>query len=162
MDKDKIRLQVAPSFSSINEGNTVNGIPGLDTRGVTTTVDLREGQWLAIAGLIQDQQAGSRARIPYLGDIPVLGAAFGRQEVRREETELVVLVSPELVHPLEPEQAPHLLPGMSVTEPTDHVYLLQMIEGVATCTTAARSGRSAREVPANRQHGAVIHGSDCT
>ncbi|MCO6459039.1 MAG: pilus assembly protein N-terminal domain-containing protein [Pirellulaceae bacterium] len=130
LDKDRIRLHVAPSFSALNRQNDVDGIPGLDTRAVATTVDLREGQWLAIAGLIQDEQQGSRARFPLLGDIPVIGAAFGNQSVQRGETELVVLVSPELVHPLEAEQVPLILPGMEVTDPTGHdFYLLQHIEG---------------------------------
>jgi pilus assembly protein CpaC len=130
IDKDRVRLQVAPSFSTLNAANAVDGIPGLDTRAVLTTVDLREGQWLAIAGLIQDQQAGSKGRIPFLGDIPLLGAPFMREQVKREETELVVLVSPELVHPLEAKQVPLILPGMDVTEPTDGAFFCkQQIEG---------------------------------
>lgn len=130
VDKDKIRLQVAPSFSTLNQDIAVNGIPGLNSRAVTTTVDLREGQWLAVAGLIQDEQRGSRGRVPYIGDIPIIGAAFGSQFVQRDETELVVLVSPVLVHPMEPEQVPPLLPGMAVTEPTDNAFFFwQMIEG---------------------------------
>ncbi len=130
IDKDKIRLQVAPSFSTLNQDIAVNGIPGLNSRAVTTTVDLREGQWLAIAGLIQDEQRGNRGRIPYLGDIPIIGAAFGTQNVQRDETELVVLVSPVLVHPMEADQVPPLLPGMAVTDPTDNAfYFWQMIEG---------------------------------
>ena len=129
IDKDRIRLQVAPTFSTQSAAGA-NGIPGLNTRSVTTTVDLREGQWLAIAGLIQDEQGGSRNRIPFIGDIPGVGAAFGSQTKNRSETELVVLVSPELVHPLEPDQVPPLLPGMSVTDPTDKAfYLLQHTEG---------------------------------
>ncbi len=122
LDKDRIRLQVAPSFSSINAENTVDGIPGLDTRSVTTTVVLREGQWLAIAGLLQDQQTGSKSRVPFLGDIPVLDAIFSKKEVRREETELIILVSPELIHPLEAEEAPTILPGMEVTEPGNWAF----------------------------------------
>lgn len=130
IDKDRIRLQVAPSFSSLDRGNSVDGIPGLTTRAVSTTVDLREGQWLAIAGLIQDEQGGSRARVPYLGDVPVLGTIFGNQKINRNETELVVLVSPELVHPMECEQVPFILPGMDVTEPTNHAFYFQnQIEG---------------------------------
>ena len=133
VDKDMIRLQVSPSFSSVNDNLTsADGIPGLDMRGVTTTVDLREGQWLAIAGLIQDEQGGSRSRVPVIGDIPVVGAAFGQQRTSRNETELVILVSPELVHPLEPEQVPLFLPGMEVTDPTDwEFYMHQQIEGLA-------------------------------
>ena len=97
---------MAPTFSSLNAANTVNGIPGLNTRAVTTTVELREGQWLAIAGLIQDQQTGSKSGVPWLGDIPYLDFFFSNRSVQRDETELLVLVSPELVHPLEPEEAP--------------------------------------------------------
>jgi len=124
LDKDRIRLRVAPSFSTLNQDNAVNGIPGLNSRSVITTVDLREGQWLAIAGLIQDQQAGSKARVPLLGDIPVVDTLFSRKSVKREETELIVLVSPELIHPLEPEQMPLVLPGMEVTEPGDWQFFL--------------------------------------
>jgi pilus assembly protein CpaC len=119
LDKDRIRLQVAPSVSAINSDLTVDGIPGLNTRSALTTVDLREGQWLAIAGLIQDEQDGSKARVPVVGDIPILDSLFSRKRVSRIETELVILVSPELVHPLEPEEAPLILPGMEVTEPGD-------------------------------------------
>ena len=134
IDKDRIRLEVASSFSTIDTDTTVAGIPGLKTRAVTTTVDLREGQWLAIAGLIQDEQGGSRSRLPGLGDIPLIGAVFGSQKIRRDETELVILVSPELVHPMEGEQVPLILPGMQVTEPTGREFFLhQQIEGQPYC-----------------------------
>jgi pilus assembly protein CpaC len=130
LDKDRIRMHVRPSFSSLNADNTVDGIPGLNTRAVSTTVDLREGQWLAIAGLIQDEQTGSRGRLPYFGEVPIVGAILGNQKVTRNETELVVLVSPELVHPLEHEQVPLLLPGMQVTDPTNHSFFWGLqIEG---------------------------------
>ena len=130
IDKDKIRLEVAPTFSTVNQANSVQGIPGLDTRSVTTTVDLREGQWLAIAGLIQDRQSGSKGGVPILSKVPALGRIFGNQQTSRQETELIVLVSPELVHPAEPEQVPLFLPGMEVTEPTDHeFYHHRQIEG---------------------------------
>jgi pilus assembly protein CpaC len=130
LDKDRIRMHVMPSFSTINADLAVDGIPGLNSRAVSTTVDLREGQWLAIAGLIEDQQGGSKARIPFLGDIPFFGAPFMHESVRREETELVVLVSPELVHPMDCKQVPLILPGMDVTEPNDKAFFcLQQIEG---------------------------------
>lgn len=132
LDKDRIRLTVAPTFSTINRDNTVNGIPGLNTRSALTTVDMREGQWLALAGLLQDQQNGSRTRVPVIGDIPVLSVVFGRNRIQREESELLILVSPQLVHALEPEKAPQLLPGMEVGEPTDlNFYGLSQIEGPA-------------------------------
>ncbi len=124
LDKDRIRLQVSPSISSVNADNAVDGIPGLDTRSVSTTVDLRAGQWLAIAGLLQDQQAGSDSRMPFVGNVPVLSTLFSRRSVRREESELIVLVSPELVHPLDAAEAPRILPGMEVMEPGDAAFFL--------------------------------------
>ncbi|MBL8828978.1 MAG: pilus assembly protein N-terminal domain-containing protein [Planctomycetaceae bacterium] len=131
VDKDLIRLQVTPTFSTLNQQNAVNGIPGLTTRSAQTTVDIRVGQWLAIAGLLQDEQQGSSTRVPILGDVPVLNVLFSRKSVQRNETELLVLVSPELVHPLEQEQLPHLLPGMEVTEPSPaDFYMLGAIEGM--------------------------------
>lgn len=134
VDKDRIRLRVAPTLSSLNAANTVNGIPGLNTRSVFTTVDMREGQWLAIAGLMQDQQEGSKLRVPLIGDVPVAGALFSRNRIQRDETELLILVSPQLVHPLEADAAPTILPGMEVTEPTNHEFFLaNRIEGNPAC-----------------------------
>ncbi len=130
LDKDRVRLQVTPTFSTLNNQNKVNGIPGLNTRSVSTTVDMRAGQWLAIAGLIQDQQVGTSVRVPGLGDIPIVSMMFGHNKVQRDETELLVLVSPELTRPIEADQLPPLLPGMEVTEPGPGAfYLMGMIEG---------------------------------
>jgi pilus assembly protein CpaC len=119
LDKDRIRLHVAPTFSTLNSDASVDGIFGLDTRSVMTTVDLREGQVLAIAGLLQEQQVGENARVPFLGEIPGLNVLLADRSISRDETELLILVSPELVHGLEPDQAPAILPGMEVTEPDD-------------------------------------------
>jgi pilus assembly protein CpaC len=130
LDKDHVRLQVAPTVSSVNTQNTVNQVPGLNVESVYTTVDLREGQWLAIAGLIQDSQDSSKVRVPWVGDIPIVDLFFSRRSVARDETELVILVSPEMVHPLEPEQVPMVLPGMEVTEPDDcQFFILGRYEG---------------------------------
>ncbi len=134
IDKDRIRLTVTPSFSTINADVTVNGIPGLNSRAVTTTVDLREGQWLAIAGLLQDQQSGGKVRVPLAGDIPILDAIFSQRNIKREESELVILVSPELVHPMGVEQAPLVLPGMEITEPGDWQFFVGgYYEGCPDC-----------------------------
>ena len=130
LDKDRVRLEVAPSFSTLNSDAAVGGIPGLNRRSVDTTVDLREGQWLAIAGLIQEEQGGQRTRIPILGDLPIAGQLFSKRATSRFETELIVLVSPQLVHPLEQEQVPLFLPGMNVTDPTNTDFFVRhLIEG---------------------------------
>ena len=127
LDKDLIRLEVAPEFSRINRENTVNGTPGLDTRAVTTTVELREGQTLAIAGLLEDSMNGDNA-----SNIPLVGQIFGKRNMNRNETELIILVTPELIHPMEPEEVPPL-PGFDVTEPTNlEFYLKGRLEGRPT------------------------------
>jgi pilus assembly protein CpaC len=127
IDKDRIRLQVAPEFSQINSALTVNNTPGLNVRSATTTVEMREGQTLAIAGLLEDNYKATN-----VGDLPFLAKVFGRRDAARNETELIILVTPELVHPLEPEEVPPL-PGFDVTEPTNaEFYLCGDIEGYPT------------------------------
>ena len=134
LDKDRIRLDVQPTFSTLNKENSVGGVFGLDTRSVTTVVDMREGQVLAIAGLLQEQQRGDSSRIPWIGDLPGLNLLTNSRNISRDETELIILVSPELVHPLEPYQSPTILPGMEVTEPTDREFFCKgNIEGLPNC-----------------------------
>jgi pilus assembly protein CpaC len=129
IDKDHIRLQVAPEFSQINAGLSVGGTPGLNVRSATTTVEMREGQTLAIAGLIEDNYQGSN-----VGDIPFLGHVFGKRDSSHNETELIILVTPELVHPMDPEEVPPL-PGFDVTEPNAGEFFLHgKLEGVPTRT----------------------------
>ncbi|QDT33650.1 type II and III secretion system protein family protein [Thalassoglobus polymorphus] len=132
LDKDRIRLRVAPSFTTLNKSNSVNGIPGVDSRSTSTVVEMREGQTFAIAGLIQEQQASESSRLPFLGEVPGLNVLTESKSVSRDESELLILVSPELVHPLEPDQAPQILPGMEVTEPNDlDFFLFGDLEGRA-------------------------------
>lgn len=122
LDKDRIRLEVTPTFSTLNKANAVGGVFGLDTRSANTVVDLREGQVFAIAGLLQEQQRGDSARLPYIGDWKLFNLLTDSRSISRDETELIILVTPELVHALEPNQVPSILPGMEVTEPTDHDF----------------------------------------
>lgn len=134
LDKDRIRLQVSPTFSTINRVNSVQGIFGLDTRTTSTTIDMREGQTFAIAGLIQEQYRGDKNRVPFLGDLPLLGVLFSEQSTSRDETELLILVTPELVHPMEPDSVPPLVPGLEVTEPDDVEFFgYRRIEGDPNC-----------------------------
>ena len=108
----------------------MGGIFGIDTRSVNTTVELREGQVLAIAGLLQEQQASESSRVPLLGETKLLKPLFETKKVTRDETELLILVSPELVHPMEADEAPSILPGMEVTEPDDvDFFIYGDIEG---------------------------------
>jgi pilus assembly protein CpaC len=124
IDKDRIRLVVDPSSSELDKDNTVGGIPGVTNRGARTTVDLRTGQWLAIGGLIEDSAKATKVSVPFLGSIPIIGMAFSQTTSKRNETELMILVSPELVHPMDAREAPLVLPGMEIAEPGDVAFYL--------------------------------------
>jgi pilus assembly protein CpaC len=130
LDKDRIRLQVNPQFSTLNTDTAVNGIFGVDTRSASTTVELREGQVLAIAGLTQQQQSGSTARLPGIGEWPIIGTLGSKRAAATSEEELIVIVSPEIVHGVDASEVPQLLPGLNVTEPTDaDFWLRNRVEG---------------------------------
>jgi pilus assembly protein CpaC len=91
-------------------------------------VELREGQTLAVAGLIQNTISGDAERVPFFGDLPVVGPLAGFNRVSANEQELVVLITPELVHPFEHNEVPPL-PGCDLFEPSDlEFYLLDRIE----------------------------------
>ncbi len=130
IDRDLIRLQVVPEFSEINNNNAVNGIPGTNVKRVQTTVELREGQTFAIGGLLSRQELTNVSRIPLLGDIPYVGPIlFQSKNASEVETELLVLVSPEIVRPMEPDEVPPL-PGFNHTHPNDHdLWKLGRTEG---------------------------------
>jgi pilus assembly protein CpaC len=100
-----IRLQVAPEVSSLDfaTGLSVGGIavPALLTRRAETEVELRDGQTFAIAGLLDNNTLETVSRIPLLGDLPIIGALFRSRSRRQNRTELLVLVTPRLVAPLD-------------------------------------------------------------
>ena len=107
-----IRLDIAPEVSSLDfaGGLTLSGfqIPAILSRRAQTSVELREGQHLAIAGLLDRSIQESIRKLPLLGDIPILGALFRSTDERQVVTELLVIVSPRVV---EPTNQPPLLPG---------------------------------------------------
>jgi pilus assembly protein CpaC len=96
-----IRLKLQPEVSSLDFANglVISGftIPSIITRRAETEVELREGQYLAIAGLLDNTVTDNVSKIPFLGDIPVLGQLFRSKNLQQKRTELLVLVSPQLV-----------------------------------------------------------------
>lgn len=119
VDRDLIRLRIVPEFSQINAGNTVGGIPGVDSRRVTTTVQLREGQTIVLGGLLGRQTTTEVTRIPLLGELPIIGSKlFNGKEASEGQTELLILVSPEIVRPMDAEEVPPV-PNYYVTSPDD-------------------------------------------
>jgi pilus assembly protein CpaC len=130
LDRDLIRMNIQPEFSQINAGNSVNGIPGVDSRRVQTTIELREGQTIAIAGLLSHRMNTEVTRIPLLSSIPYLGSRiFSAKRSTVDETELLILVTPELVRPMDADEVPPV-PGFNVTPPNSHeLYKHAMTEG---------------------------------
>jgi pilus assembly protein CpaC len=118
-----IRLEVRPRISEIDPTRsiTINGttVPGLRVRETDTGVEMRPGQTLAIAGLVQTRLEAEKAEIPWLGEMPWVGAAFRRTSQTEEEIELLILVTPEVVAPLDCGEVPPCLPGMHSDVPND-------------------------------------------
>jgi pilus assembly protein CpaC len=109
---DVIRLKVRPEVSALDFANgiTLAGfrIPALTTRRAETDVELRDGQSFAIAGLLDNITQSDRAAIPILGSLPIIGHLFSSKAQRAARTELMVLITPRLVRPLDPDEVPAL------------------------------------------------------
>ena len=100
---------IDPSLSTPTGGGI--SVPGLTTRRAGTTVEVADGQSFAIAGLIQSDMNNALDQVPGLGDIPILGALFRSTKFKRNETELVIVVTPQLVA---------TVPGKKLSYPTDN------------------------------------------
>jgi pilus assembly protein CpaC len=112
MENGLISLKIDPAeVSSIAGTLAVNGYPIIDTRDVRTTVELRDGQSLVLAGLLQEEQIRTMSKIPLLGDIPILGALFRSTQNDLKEKELVFFITPKIVQPE--------APGVVAPLPTD-------------------------------------------
>jgi pilus assembly protein CpaC len=118
-----VRLEVMPEVTERDFANatTLNGttIPALTTRRVNTQAELGFGQTLMLAGLLSSRQNAETAKIPFLGELPWIGAAFRKVQYDDVETELVILITPELVAPMAKNQIPAGGPGTFTTFPTD-------------------------------------------
>src|SRR5579883_1233031 len=108
-DNNTLRLYVKPEVSSLDFANAVsfNGftIPALSTRRMETNIELGEGQSFVIAGLIDNRVTETMAKIPGLASLPILGNLFKSHELDKNNSELVVLVTPEITMPLQPGEA---------------------------------------------------------
>lgn len=131
-DRNRIRLAMAATVSTRNlsTGTSIGGanVSGLTSRRFQTTVELRDGETLAVAGLIQNNLGAQANRVPLFGDVPILNHLLGFDKISHGEQELVVLVTPILVHPLCGKELPPL-PGSDLFEPGDlEFYLLGRLE----------------------------------
>ncbi len=134
----KIRLEVRPRVSEIDSARTVvinsTTVPGLRVREVDTGVEMKAGQTLAIAGLVETRVEAQRRGLPWISDVPYIGVPFRRVVERTNDVELLILVTPELVSAMNPEEVPPGGPGMSTSSPTDsELYFGGLIEVQRGC-----------------------------
>jgi pilus assembly protein CpaC len=133
LSADRISMRVRPEVSQLTDNGSVSvpigtnstvTIPGLTVRRAETTIELGSGQTFAIAGLISRTTTGQMSGLPYLGDLPVLGPLFKSDSFVRDESELVILVTPYLVRPVSPAgglRSP--LDGVALPDDVDRVLL---------------------------------------
>lgn len=148
----KISLQVAPAVSEIALGNplqlptgvqgTTFAVPSLTTRKLETTVELYDGQTLALAGLLQDTMRESAKKIPGLGDLPILGSLFRSSSFIQNKTDLLIAVTPHLVKPN--REGTLSYPGEFIQVPSRYEFYLEgRLEGA----------RAPNDISALSQHG---------
>ncbi len=136
LSSGRINLHVRPEVSELTQegavqmgaGNSSFSVPALLVRSAETTVELGTGQSFAIAGLLQDEDTNSSTGIPVLGDVPVLGSLFRSSSLNRTETELVILITPYIVRPVNDPSALSV-PGGDTPSPNDigRMLLLRQI-----------------------------------
>jgi pilus assembly protein CpaC len=132
LSSKKISMQVAPEVSDLDFSNAIQisgfVVPAITTRRVSTTVELPDGQSFAVAGLLRDNVREVVDKFPLLGDIPILGALFRSTSFQKNETELIIVVTPHLVKPM--DLSKQTLPTDQYIEPNDfEFYLLGALEG---------------------------------
>jgi pilus assembly protein CpaC len=127
----KIWIEVEPEISNLNPafGTVINGtsVPGRSTQRVHTTVMLEPGQTFVIGGLIERRVIAATAKVPIIGELPFLGAAFSAKSYDETETELLISVTPYLVDPQSCDQAPKVFPGQETRSPDDFELFLEGI-----------------------------------
>jgi pilus assembly protein CpaC len=112
IDEDHIRLELEPEVSTIDFANGVKFegfvIPALRTRRARTGIELRDGQSFALAGLLDNSETRNLSKVPVLGDVPILGNLFKSTQFQKQETELVFIVTADLVKPVDRDDLPAL------------------------------------------------------
>lgn len=148
----RIRLQIAAEVSEPDQnlGASFAGslVPGLRARRAETSVTMRSGQTLAMAGLLHTKIVGRTRKTPVLGDLPLIGSAFRVVEHAKEEREIVILITPEVVAPMWAEAAPAYLPGSESRVPTDkELFLEGRIESLARDDITRLRRQQLRQIP---------------
>ena len=142
LSEGRISMRVRPEVSQLAQSTVSIGgfaVPGLTTRRTETTVELGSGQSFVIAGLLSNTAANSINKTPFLGDLPLLGALFRSNNFRRNQTELIIVVTPYLVKPVSANKI--VYPTDGYRNPSD---VERLIEGQ---TFVGQSGPGTRPVP---------------
>ena len=162
LSNNRISMAVAPEVSDLDFSNALQiqgfTIPTIATRRATTVVELADGQSFAIAGLLKDNVREVVQKFPVLGDIPVLGALFRSSRFVKNQTELVIIVTPHFVKPMDAAQL--ALPTDTFIEPNDwEFYLMGWTDGLGYAPQAkqSRDGRLAEAAVSRRLDGEFGH-----
>ena len=162
LTNNRISMAVSPEVSELDFTNALQiqgfNVPTIATRRATTVVELADGQSFAIAGLLRDNMRETIAKFPVLGDIPVLGALFRSSRYTKNQTELVIIVTPHYVKPMDVAQLP--LPTDTFVEPNDwEFYLMGWTDGLGYASPAkqARDGGRTETAVSGRLDGSFGH-----
>ncbi|HEX3560612.1 MAG TPA: type II and III secretion system protein family protein [Pyrinomonadaceae bacterium] len=123
IDEDHIRLELEPEVSTIDFANGVKFdgflIPALKTRRAKTGVELRDGQSFALAGLLDNSDTRSLSKVPLIGDVPIIGNLFKSKSFQKQETELMFIITAQLVKPVNRDDLPAMrgMDGLKGTSP---------------------------------------------
>jgi pilus assembly protein CpaC len=125
LSADRIALKVAPEASDLDysRGISLDGtqIPAISTRRADTTIELGDGESFVIGGLVSSQLSSMVDKVPFLGDLPIIGSFFRNLNYKREDKELVIVVTPRLVRPLA-RGTQFALPGEREAQPNLPVW----------------------------------------
>ena len=146
-----IRLELRPRVSEIDPGLSVfiNGInvPAMTIREVDTAVEMRAGQTLAIAGLVQQRTQVTSRALPWFGELPYVGALFRRNSSQKNEVETLIMVTPQLVEAMDPHQVPRCGPGMNTDLPSDWELFMKGYIEVPRCCPPQGQGPGGSGMP---------------
>lgn len=139
IDDNHISLRLNTKVSALDRSVAVGDLFGFKSRSTNTTVEMRDGQSFAIAGLLQDDFDDTVGQVPWLGDVPILGALFRSTDFARRQSELVIIITPHLVTPVSGDAL--AMPTDRMRVPTEEeLFLLGTIEGTTTLGGSGSQG----------------------
>jgi pilus assembly protein CpaC len=154
----RVRLELRPRVSEIDRSHAaVQGVPAIKESVVDTAVELGTGQTLAIAGLVQTRTEAQTRGIPWISDVPYLGALFRRVHDEKNELETLILVTPQFAEAMDPHEVPQCGPGMRTASPSDwELYMEGRIEVPNPCPPCNTGSCPKHGAQAGRQPGGAL------